>query len=89
MRRITQVLGVFLIGLVLTSCGSSDKNEQVSSDTSNKQIVYTLEYDQHSFEFDMLDGWRKFPNQDKGIAFLVGNKDSKSFMTAGFEEKKA
>ncbi|MGX4686355.1 PsbP-related protein [Vagococcus sp. JNUCC 83] len=83
-------IGILVLALffVLSAC-TSTKNDTTSesTDTKDDKLVYTLEYDHHQYQFNMLDGWRKFPNSDKSIAFLVGNKDSKSFMSAGFEEK--
>ncbi|MGX6970746.1 hypothetical protein [Vagococcus bubulae] len=84
---------VLVLVFVLSACTSTknDTTRESSTDVSeaNKEdkLVYTLEYDHHQYQFNMLDGWRKFPNSDKSIAFLIGNKDSKSFMSAGFEEK--
>lgn len=85
---------VLVMVFVLSACTSikndttHDSSTDMTSDINKKdKLVYTLEYDHHQYQFNMLDGWRKFPNSDKSIAFLLGNKDSKSFMSAGFEEK--
>lgn len=80
---------ILVLTFVLSACTSTNSSStSKSTDKKDDKLVYTLEYDHHQYQFNMLDGWRKFPNSDKSIAFLVGNKDSKSFMSAGFEEKK-
>lgn len=88
MKKKLMIVLLGMSALFLTSCGQ--KNVETTTETTqgvNNTIVYTLEYDHQQYQFNMLDGWRKFPNSDHSIAFLVGNKDQASFMSAGFEEK--
>ena len=89
-KKYVMVLSLVCL-FALSACASTSKTDTKTSETAqvkDDKLVYTLEYDHHQYQFNMLDGWRKFPNSDKSIAFLIGNKDSKSFMSAGFEEKK-
>lgn len=85
---------LMVISSLLLVLGACSAKKEVQPETSSKEvnssgkIIYNLEIDKHMYQFSMLDGWRKFPNDDKQIAFLVGNKDTSSFMSAGFEEKK-
>lgn len=85
-KRISLLMLVLVFFLGACSAKPDTKTTQ-SSELKDDKLIYTLEYDHHQYQFNMLDGWRKFPNSDKSIAFLIGNKDSKSFMSAGFEEK--
>lgn len=77
---------IFLVGCSQTS--KEKKKEPIKETSAESALMYTFKLDDHSYRFRLLDGWIKFPNEDKRIAFLVANKDTKSYMSAGFEEKK-
>lgn len=76
---------IFLVGC------SQNKNEEKTSvkqqTDKDSALMYTFTIDEHDYRFRMLDGWLKYPNKDDKIVFLVGNKEIKSFMTAGFESE--
>lgn len=77
---------IFLVGCSQTKT-KSDESKLKETDTDSA-LMYTFKLDEHEYRFRLLDGWIKFPNEDKTIAFLVANKDTKSYMSAGFEPKK-
>lgn len=72
--------------LFLVSCSNETTKKEKKATDPESALMYTFSIDQHDYRFRLLDGWIKYPNEDDSIAFLVGNKDIKSFMTAGFEE---
>ncbi|HCM90639.1 MULTISPECIES: hypothetical protein [Vagococcus] len=91
MKKIIFVIFSVLSVIFLASCSqtSIDKEkEQVKETTAENALMYTFKLDDNSYRFRLLDGWIKFPSEDKRIAFLVANKETKSYMSAGFEEKK-
>lgn len=90
MKKIILFLLPILSLSFLVGCGQTkDKKEvnQVKETDPKDALTYTFTLDEHDYRFKLLDGWIKFPNKDKTIVFLVANKDTKSFMSAGFEPK--
>lgn len=90
MKKIILFLLPILSLSFLVGCGQTkDKKEvnQVKATNPKDALNYTFSLDEHDYRFKLLDGWIKFPNKDKTIAFLVANKETKSFMSAGFEPK--
>ena len=77
---------IFLVGCSQTS--TDKKKEPIKETTAENALMYTFKLDDNNYRFRLLDGWIKFPNKDKRIAFLVANKETKSYTSAGFEEKK-
>lgn len=77
---------IFLVGCSQTKSKPEEKKGQETE--ADSALMYTFKLDEHEYRFRLLDGWIKFPNEDKTIAFLVANKDTKSYMSAGFEPKK-
>lgn len=69
----------------LVGCKSKESKEEIKETEADSALMYTFTIDEHEYRFRLLDGWIKFPNKDGNIAFLVGNKDIKSFMSAGVE----
>lgn len=88
MKKKLSILLLFFSILFLASCSSNEtKTSTEKATTADNALMYTFTMDDHDYRFRLLDGWIKYPNSDSTIAFLVGNKDIKSFMTAGFEPK--
>ncbi|MGO3732309.1 MAG: hypothetical protein ACTJHC_03920 [Vagococcus sp.] len=89
MNKRYSIVILVMVLMVLASCGQqSKKTTNEKNPTDNKDaLMYTFEIDKHDYRFRLLDGWVRFPDKDSKIVFLVANKDIKSFMTAGFEEK--
>ncbi len=72
-----------LFFVVLAGC--SKETKEIKETDVNSALMYTFKIDEHEYRFRMLDGWLKYPVEDKSIAFLVGNKENKAFMSAGVE----
>lgn len=70
-----------------TAC-KSKTSEPAKETGQDSAFTYTFDFEEHDYQFRLLNGWIKFPDKDSTIAFLVANKDKKAFMSAGFEEKK-
>lgn len=88
MKKKLSILLLFFSVLFLASCSQKEaKATPEKATTTDNALMYTFTMDDHDYRFRLLDGWIKYPNDDSSIAFLVGNKDIKSFMTAGFESK--
>ena len=79
------LLSVILLVGCNTKDNSKEKNKQETE--ASDALMYTFTMEEHDYRFRMLDGWLKYPSKDDKIVFLVGNKEIKSFMTAGFEPK--
>lgn len=88
MKKIHYALVALLF--VLVGCGTPKEEQKVTPEVSPEDaFTYTFDFDGMDYRFRLLDGWVKFPDKDTNIAFLVGNKDIKSLMTAGFEPKES
>ncbi len=90
MKKLFLFLLPVLSVIFLVGCGQSQEKKEVAKEKETNPedaLSYTFTLDEHDYRFKLLDGWIKFPNEDKTIAFLVANKDTKSFMSAGFESK--
>lgn len=71
--------------ILFTGCQMKEKKIEKKATESDNALVYTFNIENHDYRFRLLDDWIKFPNTDGNITFLVGNKEIKSFMTAGVE----
>ena len=77
---------LIMTGIVLfAGCQMKDKKIEQKATESDNALMYTFNIEKHEYRFRLLDDWIKFPNTDGNITFLVGNKEIKSFMTAGVE----
>ncbi|MGY3765293.1 hypothetical protein ACWOAH_01875 [Vagococcus vulneris] len=79
----TIIVTIFLITMI-SGCAKKESPTAKATDPKDA-LMYTFDMDNHEYRFRLLNGWIKFPDKDSKIAFLVANKDKKSFMTAGFE----
>lgn len=80
------LVSVFFL-LLLASCGTTTKSKGEKETSADSTLMYTFNIDDSEYRFRLFDGWIKYPNKDESILFLVGNKEKKAFMTAGFEAK--
>ncbi|AQP53302.1 hypothetical protein CBF34_04565 [Vagococcus penaei] len=84
--QLKMMLLLLVAATLLGGCSTAKKLTAKEEPTKpNEALMYTLDFDEHQYRFRLLNGWIKFPDKDSKIAFLVANKDKKSFMTAGFE----
>ncbi len=85
MKKIIVSILSLLCLVFLVSCGTKESTRKETK--VDDALIYNFNVDDDEYRFRLLDGWIKYPNKDESILFLVGNKDIKSFMTAGFEPK--
>ena len=82
MKKKIMIMMTVLFFVVLAGC--SKETKEIKETDVNSALMYTFKIDEHEYRFRMLDGWLKYPVEDKSIAFLVGNKENKAFIYNSF-----
>ncbi|MFW8053098.1 hypothetical protein [Vagococcus fluvialis] len=85
MKKNIAILLTTISLLFLAGCQPKQKEVEKKATDSDSALMYTFNIEEHEYRFRLLDNWIKYPNKDGNITFLVGNKENKSFMTAGVE----